>query len=709
MDNQEPNQPKSSDGLKSNKPERSEHAGRTYTRRKLLVAAGLLGAGAATGAFPMIPRSDASGNPHGKIGDLSMLSTEEKTNLVAAINEQHAQINTIESDLLDRGINVKYPPAPLDAAVGDGVTDDTSALQAIADYAKLHNKILFIPDGSYLVTHDLSLYTSVVCLGEIITPNGREDTLLHIARTKPSQTISGTLLSGLHKNSTHIQGLEGLKGATVSFHSTELLIRRTPPAEGTYLKKETSVINDSDGQITPALDFTYTNPNQLTAYIYPQEPPLLIDGLRIRTIGDTQGSRTMINCVRSDVLFRNLVIENSSQETVLERGVGIVNACNVTFEHANIRGFAEDTSLPNLGYGVSVSESATVTFINCNINDCRHAISGRFGKNVKVFGGTYSQDIDTHWGNNWTVDGATFVTNRDVGVNYCGTDITITNCSFYGGVRMILAIRNDTPELDGAVIVKNNRFYSDTTWVRLVGFPGQNNTYNNFGKVLENPKYVLIEGNYIEAPSGVSVTLLHAGGVRGYAQTYWGDVVISRNYIRNGNPLTAIYLSVNEDVVTPNNRRPSFSIEQQIFNNSSTSTTYNAVWLVDRTPLSGVTSAGLCADVRLIDCQNVHLDISPSIVSRVSLIRCFVSRVVTGSAGHEEPVNGEYYFSECVFQNCAFLYRAPSVFISSVFEGTSSGADLQDNAILTLNNVAKIGATNFPTPLHGKKDSSVYQ
>ncbi len=49
-------------------------------------------------------------------------------------------------------LNVKNPPNNMTAAVGDGVTDDTAAIQAMINYTGVQRKYLFFPAGNYLVT-----------------------------------------------------------------------------------------------------------------------------------------------------------------------------------------------------------------------------------------------------------------------------------------------------------------------------------------------------------------------------------------------------------------------------------------------------------------------------------------------------------------------------------------------------------------------------
>ena len=59
-------------------------------------------------------------------------------------------------------VNVKYPPAGLKAAVGDGVTNDSDAFQNVLDYCNANQRIMFIPDGKYVITRKLYMSYPVI-------------------------------------------------------------------------------------------------------------------------------------------------------------------------------------------------------------------------------------------------------------------------------------------------------------------------------------------------------------------------------------------------------------------------------------------------------------------------------------------------------------------------------------------------------------------
>lgn len=118
------------------------------SRRKMLASLGAAGAVAAAGGWMHALEAQASGeDPLELIGDLSELDTTDQSDLVGAINETVGRLDSL------RAINVLKPPASLTPAVGDGVTDDTTALQAILNYAAAEKRAVYCPGGrTYLVS-----------------------------------------------------------------------------------------------------------------------------------------------------------------------------------------------------------------------------------------------------------------------------------------------------------------------------------------------------------------------------------------------------------------------------------------------------------------------------------------------------------------------------------------------------------------------------
>lgn len=80
-----------------------------------------------------------------KVGSLETLSTEDKSSIVSAVNEVKEDYDDLKSD-----IKKDYVTPQMFGGKGDGVTDDTIALQNTFNYA-INNKVsVYIPSGTYL-------------------------------------------------------------------------------------------------------------------------------------------------------------------------------------------------------------------------------------------------------------------------------------------------------------------------------------------------------------------------------------------------------------------------------------------------------------------------------------------------------------------------------------------------------------------------------
>lgn len=76
--------------------------------------------------------------------------------------EFQANFNAVEKEFLSRGINVKWF-----GAKGDGVTDDTVAIQKALDYVRdKGGGIIYFPDGKYMLYERLYIYTGTTLQGQ---------------------------------------------------------------------------------------------------------------------------------------------------------------------------------------------------------------------------------------------------------------------------------------------------------------------------------------------------------------------------------------------------------------------------------------------------------------------------------------------------------------------------------------------------------------
>lgn len=93
----------------------------------------------------------------------SILNSKAKSADVALL-EQSVTKHFI--DVEQRGINVRFPPSPLVAAVGDGIVNDQPAIQAIIDYANVNKCNIYIPNGTYRLNDTLKRKGNVSIYGQ---------------------------------------------------------------------------------------------------------------------------------------------------------------------------------------------------------------------------------------------------------------------------------------------------------------------------------------------------------------------------------------------------------------------------------------------------------------------------------------------------------------------------------------------------------------
>ena len=135
------------------------------------------------------------------IGDLDDLTTTDKSNLVSAINEVLTTLNNTTGDLdnltttdksnlvsaiNELALNKELFVSVKDyGAVGDGVTDDSAAIQDCID----NEQYIYIPDGTYIVKNiELKSHRTII---------GTKNAILELAHGLTSDDALGTVSSGL--------------------------------------------------------------------------------------------------------------------------------------------------------------------------------------------------------------------------------------------------------------------------------------------------------------------------------------------------------------------------------------------------------------------------------------------------------------------------------------------------------------------------------
>ncbi|MGE5474412.1 MAG: glycosyl hydrolase family 28-related protein [Ignavibacteriales bacterium] len=432
-------------------------------------------------------------------------------------------------------INVKYF-----GAVGDGKTDDAAAFQKAANSARDQNGILYIPKASYYINDYLNIYTSVNCEGTLLMRNQLGTKIIYISRTVNGIQLNPSSLSGLTRGSSTIGGLSGYENGTLVLKSKEVLIKRCQ--NGTwgdpYPKSDTSKIINNSGKISPALDSTYTDISKLTATAYPYEEPITISGLAIEMIGDAQNWGMMVKCKRSNVTFNNFKFSNQSTAQSPSYAVQVFDGHDITFNNPQITGiFGEGDK-----YGIAFEYGCNYTVDGGSIGTMEvepgHAITGGNNKNVLIKNGNfygYKGAVDSHWGNGFIVENCYLGSKDGIGVTYAGTDVTIKNCTV-DGAQQILALRADTPELLGNVIVEDIKFINQTYWWGTFIF---NAVYNwnleplDYGHTLQMPDSMIFKNIAITLPS--SNYRVWYGRVCPYYRSWYSTKAVMENiYLTDG-------------------------------------------------------------------------------------------------------------------------------------------------------------------------------
>lgn len=123
-----------------------------------------------TGQVPGDDVKEAIDNVNGRISEIVAQAGDDNTEIVDARGEYpvlRARLDASDALMSDtiqnihdsNVINVKFPPPPLVAAIGDGVTDDTPAIRGCINLINANNRgQVYCPPGDYKITDEFILY-----------------------------------------------------------------------------------------------------------------------------------------------------------------------------------------------------------------------------------------------------------------------------------------------------------------------------------------------------------------------------------------------------------------------------------------------------------------------------------------------------------------------------------------------------------------------
>lgn len=329
-------------------------------------------------------------------------------------------------------------------------------------------------------------------------------------RFKTAQT--GTVITGiggLTEGSTKLTGLPATPpGSWLLIESTEELIKDT--SAGAYLKKEVVVIADILGGLASPLNTTYTTP---TITLFAPESSLVVEGLSIKGDGVeiTNSSNNLVEVYR-----RSTKIDGVTISGVPNQGSQVVftQAVMCSLKDPIITGHTTGN-----GYGVLAFMTENLSIENPNISNCRHAYAARHDKNTMIVGGSMSEIIDSHWGQNMIIIGCNIIGQ----IQYAGRDLSVTGCQ-QTPKDYCIRIRNTSPELKGKVIYTGNTVNVDSTVMAGTHFAyitsGLSSGTFVFGRNLAQPNLVVIKQNHlniINTPTNITYSRMLTAQGFGYS------------------------------------------------------------------------------------------------------------------------------------------------------------------------------------------------
>jgi hypothetical protein len=341
------------------------------------------------------------------------LSTEDLRVDVDVLSSSLAQN---AKDMQDREINLMYPPSPLVGAKGDGVTDDTLAIQTIIDSISVNypNATLLFPKGHTFIvgTKDINgtfLYlkpnVNLDGLGTIKVKNGSGDFRSVIEQSGASSNIS---IKNITIDSNTVNN--PLTAAPINNNNiirTEIFLINGDNylIENVTIKNSVGVWSIITNQVTNTIirnckgvNIGNTTFEYDTSFIYSDGDNATIENNHIVATG--KGVSTAIEVHRSNKQVRNNIIEGFRtgilyaseygvadnihiENNILKNVTAGVNVWATEHPIKNIHIKGNDVYVDNLYHAQYGADGITVTDISTNL------IDGMFIKdNTIIFDGT---------------------------------------------------------------------------------------------------------------------------------------------------------------------------------------------------------------------------------------------------------------------------------------------------------------------------------
>lgn len=269
----------------------------------------------------------------GKIRDILNELIKNNNNLPTYIQqmiEEYISSGAIE-EVIDKILsnlilNVKYPPAGIPKAKGDGTTNDHDSIQGCIDYAEsIGGGIVYLPAGKYLTT-PLILRTGVTLLGF-----GRYATSLNLAGGAITHLITGTVndagLVNLTLNAKMSSQVNRVDAVELIGHHIEI---RNVVAKDCY----TSINIQKNGAAITISNVLCETASDACLRVGGTDGGLLVDGLEMTGLSTNLGVAYIVTDSNGDI-YRNININGTG-------ALGIDVGGSQNYFDGNISGVTKD-------------------------------------------------------------------------------------------------------------------------------------------------------------------------------------------------------------------------------------------------------------------------------------------------------------------------------------------------------------------------------
>jgi len=348
-------------------------------------------------------------------------------------------------------------------AVGDGVTDDSVAIQACFDYCR-DNDMPWRMNGTY-AADNLICYNSGDANGStIIATNNGQITPVFSVSAKASDINSNdtalltafNALLPLSKNTSVIPSLAAWKGKSLRLASSSRYITRIGSATDWRTELVFDVL-DSEGTIYPPIPFDVSAITFTTGVSTIITKPTVINDLNININSGSTGRNTkaLFEVSKPNTIINALSVKNNTI-TPIAAGSGFLYTTNITFNNLRVDGMLEAST----NYGLSGAGS-NITVNNANLFGCRRGFDSTYGNGISINGGVFPDGIGAHLAFNATIIGAYISSDppNNSPVFWSGGDVTLSACKIVANGTNACSFRQDTPELIGKFQLVDSDIY----------------------------------------------------------------------------------------------------------------------------------------------------------------------------------------------------------------------------------------------------------